>query len=135
MATHIGRDGILKVGANTVAELRSFSIEETTDTVEHTVMTDTVRSFTPTVTSFTGSADVYWDETDTTGQGALTVGATATIGFYPEGDAVGDTYYTGSIIVTGVSRSASFDGMVEASITFQGTADGSGNGLTASTVS
>ena len=120
MATHIGRDGILKVGANTVAELRSFSIEETGDTVEDTVMTDTARTFVPTLTSFTGSADVYWDETDTTGQGALTVGSSVTIGFYPEGDAVGDTYYTGTAIVTGVSRSASFDGMVEASITLQG---------------
>jgi predicted secreted protein len=120
MATHIGRDGILKVGANTVAELRSFSIEETGDTVEDTVMTDTARTFVPTLTSFTGSADVYWDETDTTGQGALTVGSSVTIGFYPEGDTIGDTYYTGTAIVTGVSRSASFDGMVEASITLQG---------------
>jgi len=120
MATHIGRDGIVKVGANAVAEVRSFSIEETGDTVEDTVMTDTARTFVPTLTSFTGSADVYWDETDTTGQGALTVGSSVTIGFYPEGDTTGDTYYTGTAIVTGVSRSASFDGMVEASITLQG---------------
>jgi len=130
MATHIGRDGIVKVGANTVAELRSFSIEETGDTVEDTVMTDTARSFISTLTSFTGSADVYWDETDTNGQGALTVGSSVTIGFYPEGATTGDTYYTGTAIVTGVSRSASFDGMVEASITLQGS-----GALTASTVS
>ena len=72
-----------KVGANPVAELRSFSIEETADTVEDTVMTDTARSFITTLTSFTGSADVYWDETDSSGQGALTIGASVTIGFYP----------------------------------------------------
>jgi predicted secreted protein len=120
MATHIGRDGIIKVGANAVAELRSFSIEETADTVEDTVMTDTARSFITTLTSFTGSADVYWDETDSSGQGGLTIGASVTIGFYPEGDTAGDTYYTGTALVTGVSRSSSFDGMVEASITLQG---------------
>jgi len=120
MATHIGRDGIIKVGANAVAELRSFSIEETADTVEDTVMTDTARSFITTLTSFTGSADVYWDETDSSGQGGLTIGASVTIGFYPEGDTTGDTYYTGTALVTGVSRSSSFDGMVEASITLQG---------------
>jgi len=120
MATHIGRDGIVKVGANAVAEVRSFSIEETGDTVEDTVMTDTARTFVPTLTSFTGSADVLWDETDTTGQGALSVGSSVTIGFYPEGDTTGDTYYSGTAIVTGVSRSASFDGMVEASISLQG---------------
>jgi predicted secreted protein len=120
MATHIGRDGIIKVGSNAVAELRSFSIEETADTVEDTVMTDTARSFITTLTSFTGSADVYWDETDSSGQGGLTIGASVTIGFYPEGDDTGDTYYTGTALVTGVSRSSSFDGMVEASITLQG---------------
>lgn len=129
MATHIGRDGVVKVGANSIAELRSFSIDETGDTVEDTVMTDAARSYISTLTSFTGSADVYWDETDTSGQGALTVGASVTIGFYPEGDTAGDTYYSGTCIVTGVSRSASFDGMVEASITFQGS-----GALTASTV-
>lgn len=129
MATHIGRDGVVKVGANSIAELRSFSIDETGDTVEDTVMTDTARSYISTLTSFTGSADVYWDETDTSAQGALTVGASVTIGFYPEGDTAGDTYYSGTCIVTGVSRSASFDGMVEASITFQGS-----GALTASTV-
>jgi len=129
MATHIGRDGVVKVGANSVAELRSFSIDETGDTVEDTVMTDAARSYISTLTSFTGSADVYWDETDTSGQGELTVGASVTIGFYPEGETAGDTYYSGTCIVTGVSRSASFDGMVEASITFQGS-----GALTASTV-
>ena len=129
MATHIGRDGKIKVGSNAVAEVRSFSIEETGDTVEDTVMTDTARTYLATLTSFTGSADVFWDETDTSGQGALTVGSSVTINFYPEGDDSGDTYYSGSAIVTGVSRSSSFDGMVEASISLQGS-----GALTASTV-
>ena len=120
MATHTGSAGTIKVGASAVAELRSFSIEETADTVEDTVMTDTARSFKATLTSFSGSADVYWYETDSSGQVALSVGSEVTIGFYPEGDASASTYYTGSAIVTGVSRSSSFDGMVEASISLQG---------------
>ena len=42
MASHIGRDGIVKVGSRyTVAEVKSFSIEESADTVETTKMTDT----------------------------------------------------------------------------------------------
>jgi len=120
MATHTGSAGTIKVGAASVAELRSFSIEETADTVETTVMTASARTFKPTLTSFSGSADVYWDETDTSGQVALSVGSEVTIGFYPEGDSSASTYYTGSAIVTGVSRSSSFDGMVEASISLQG---------------
>lgn len=120
MATHKGQDGIVKVGANAVAEVRSFSIEETADTVEDTVMTDTSRTYISTLKSFTGSLDVFWDETDTNGQVALGVGNNVTLAFYPEGDTAGDTYYSGTALVTGFTRTASFDGMVEASITVQG---------------
>jgi predicted secreted protein len=67
-----------------------------------------------------GSIDVYWDETDTA-QIALTVGSTVTLKVYPEGTASASKYYSGEAIVTGVSRSASFDGLVEASISVQGT--------------
>jgi hypothetical protein len=120
MATHTGSEGTVKVGANTIAEIRSFSIDETGDTLEDTTMGDTARTYKSSLTSFSGSVDVFYDETDTTGQGALTVGAEITINAYPEGDTAGDTYKTGSAIVTGVSLTSSFDGMVESSITFQG---------------
>lgn len=120
MATHKGQDGIVKVGSDAVAEVRSFSIEETADTVEDTVMTDTSRTYITTLKSFSGSLDVFWDETDTNGQVALAVGNSVTLAFYPEGDATGDTYYSGTALVTGFTRTASFDGMVEASITVQG---------------
>ena len=44
MATHTGSEGTVKVGANAIAEIRSFSIEETADTVEDTSMGDTYRT-------------------------------------------------------------------------------------------
>ena len=121
MATHKGSEGTVKVGSNAVAEIKSYSIEESADTLEDTAMGDTARTYKSSLTSFSGSLDVFWDETDTNGQGALTIGSEVTLNVYPEGDAAGDTYYTGSAIVTGVSRSASFDGLVEASISVQGT--------------
>lgn len=121
MATHKGSEGTVKVGSNAIAEIRSYSIEETADTIEDTTMGDSARTYVSSLTSFSGSIDVYWDETDTSGQGALTVGSSVTLNFYPEGADTGDTYYTGTALVTGVSRSASFDGMVEASISVQGT--------------
>jgi hypothetical protein len=129
MATHAGSEGTVKVGSNAIAEIRSFSLEETADTLEDTTMGDTARTYKSSLTTFTGSVDVFWDETDTSGQGALTIGASVTLNVYPEGDTSGDTYYTGSAIVTGVTRSSSFDGLVEASITVQGS-----GALTASTV-
>jgi predicted secreted protein len=120
MATHKGSEGTVKVGANAVAEIRSYSITETADTLEDTVMGDAARTYLASLKSFSGSMDVFWDETDTTGQIALSPGSSVTINIYPEGSTSGDTYYTGSIIVTEKSITASFDGMVEASISFQG---------------
>lgn len=121
MATHKGSEGVVKVGANTVAEVRTWTIAESADTLQDTTMGDTARTFKSSLTTFTGSLDVFWDETDSTGQGALTIGAEVTFAVYPEGDASTDTYYTGTAIVTEVSRTASFDGLVEASISLQGT--------------
>jgi predicted secreted protein len=121
MAVHKGSEGTVKVGVNAIAEIRSYSIEETSDTLETSSMGDTARTYTPNLTSWSGSVDVYWDETDSTGQGALTVGAEVTLNVYPEGDTSGDTYYAGSAIVTSVTKNASFDGLVEASISVQGT--------------
>jgi hypothetical protein len=120
MATHTGSEGTLKVGANTIGEIRSFSISESADTLEDTSMGDAARTYKPSLTTFTGSVDVFWDEADA-GQMAMTVGASVTFSAYPEGATSGDKYYTGSAIVTGLTVNSSFDGMVEASITLQGT--------------
>jgi predicted secreted protein len=120
MATHAGSEGTVKVGANAIAEIRSFSIEETADTLEDTTMGDTARTRKSSLKSFSGSVDVLWDETDTTGQGALVAGAEVTLNLYPEGAASGDTYMTGSAIVTGRSITSSYDGLVEMSITVEG---------------
>ena len=130
MATHAGSEGTVKVGSNAIAEIRSFSIEETAETLEDTSMGDTARTNKPSLTTYTGSLDVFYDETDTTGQGALTIGAEVTLNLYPEGDTTGDVELTGSAIVTSRSINSSFDGLVEMSISVQG------NGaLTTTTVS
>lgn len=120
MAIHKGSEGTVHVGTDAVAEIRSYSVEETADTLETTSMGDAARTHLASLTSFSGSLDVYWDEVDTA-QIALTVGTSVTIKFYPEGTASSAKYYSGTAIVTGVTRSASFDGLVEASISVQGT--------------
>lgn len=121
MANHKGSEGTVHVGANAIAEIRSWTIEENGDVLEDTTMGDSARTFLASLTNWSASVDVYWDETDTNGQGALTIGASVTLNLYPEGNTTGDTYYTGTALVTSISRTASFDGMVEASIGLQGT--------------
>ncbi len=121
MATHAGSEGTVKSGSDAIAEIRSYSLEETADTLEDTTMGDSSRTYLPSLKTFSGSVDVFWDETDTSGQGSFTVGSSVTLAIYPEGDTAGDTYYSGSAIVTGKTITGSFDGMVEATFTLQGT--------------
>ena len=120
MATHTGSEGTVKVGTDTVGELRSFSLETTGDTIETSNMGTTARTYKAGLTAWSGTASLFWDETDA-GQLALVLGTSVTIKVYPEGASTGDKYYSGSAIITAKSVSASFDGLVESSISFQGT--------------
>ena len=121
MATFTGSDGVILVGTDQVAEVRSYSIDETMDTLEDTAMGDTSRTYKTSLKTFSGSADVFFDDTDTAGQGALTVGSEVTLNVQFEGNTSGDHKLSGTVLITGRTISASFDGMVEASISFQGT--------------
>jgi hypothetical protein len=121
MATHLGKEGTVQVGSNAIAEIRGFSIDETIDTVEDTSMGDSSKTYLASIKDFSGSVDVIYDETDTNGQTALSVGSSVTLNFAPEGTDSGDVKLTGTAIVTGKSVSSSFDGLVESTISVQGT--------------
>jgi predicted secreted protein len=130
MATHKGSEGTVKIGTSAIAEIRTWSINQTADTMEDTTMGDSARTYQSSLSTWDGTVDMFWDETDTTGQGACTIGSSITLNVYPEGATTGDVYYSGTALVTGIARTASFDGMVEQSITFKGT-----GALTTSTAS
>lgn len=122
MANHLaGSEGVVKNGANTIAEVRGWSIEQQADTVEDTVLGDTWKTYQSSLKSWSGSLSAFWDETDTNGQVAMTVGASITLNLYPEGATTGDSYFTGTAIITGITNKGEVGGMVEAEFTFQGT--------------
>lgn len=129
MAALVGNDGVISVDGVTVAEVRNYSIEITSDTIETSHMGTASRTYVKGLSSFSGSADVYWDEThfyhatptstqDLDGllQGAVGAGGVALI-VYPEGSGAN---WNGDIIITGYSISGTYDGLIEASISFQG---------------
>lgn len=123
MATNKGSSGVVKIAADggsvaAVGEVRSYSIDETADTVEDTVMGDTVRSYLPSLTSATLSVDAYWDDADAQ-QLVLDTGADIDWEIYPTGTGTGEKYYSGGGVVTAKTITASFDGMVEASFSVQ----------------
>ena len=121
MATFSGSDGVVRIGTNVMAEVRSWSVEQTSDTNEDTVMGDSWRTHKASLKSWTGSADVLFDDTDTNGQTACAIGATITVSFQMEGNSTGDHRLYGSAIITSKSINSTYDGLVESSITFQGT--------------
>ncbi len=121
MAKHKGSEGVIKIGGNLMAEVTSWTLTQTSSTIENTELSDTTRSYLSGLSDYTGSVDAWWDETDTNGQVACTIGASVALYFYPEGATSGDTFFSGTALVTGITRSASVDGLVEISLTYQGT--------------
>ena len=119
MANHKGSEGLVKVGTATVSEIKDWSLSESAETIDDTTMGDTARTKKSSLTTASGSLSAFWDETDTAGQLAMTVGATVTLNLYPEGDASGDYFAAMNAIITEAGKSASMDGMVEATFSFE----------------
>ena len=122
MATHTGSSGLVKVGTNTVAEVRSFTLDTTAELLEDTTLTDTSKSFQVGKKGATASVECFWDETDTNGQIAIAEGSSVALNLYPEGATSGDYYYSGTYLITANSTSVPTDGMIEA--TFSATLTG-----------
>lgn len=133
MATLTGNDGVVKIdnasGTKTaVANIKSFSVDITSDKIETTTMGNDSRTYVKGLSSWSGSADVYFDPSafPTSSASGLTslnptnlaVGS-APIGleFYLAGTA---DKFSGYGVVTGYNVKSSMDGMVEATIAFQG---------------
>ena len=122
MATHTGSAGIVKVGSNTVAEVRSFTLDTSAEILEDTTLTDTSRTYAIGKKGATVSIEAWWDETDTNGQIAIAEGNSVVLNLYPEGADSGDYYFSGTYIITGQSVSTPTDGIIES--TFSATMTG-----------
>lgn len=120
MSIHAGSEGIVKVGEHQIAEVKSWSLEESSDTVDASVIGTEWRKHLSTIKSWSGSIEAFWNEADNNGQGQLRNGAEVELRLYPEGTDDGRHYFTGRAIITGISRQGAFDGIVESSFTFQG---------------
>jgi predicted secreted protein len=129
MATLTGNDGQVLFAGNVVAAVRNFTIDMTADTIETTIMGTDSRTYVKGLSSYSGSADIYFDPAEFNGNAHFNISSSsASVGaspisskFYVNQSASDDTVlYTNSVIITGYSISSAMDGMVEASISFQG---------------
>lgn len=130
MATATGNSGVVKLVTDggtlaVVAEVRSFNIDETLDTIESTVMGSAgeARTYLAGNKTATVSIECFWDSSDTGQQDADdSIRSSEKIDFeiLPNGVGAGKKY-VGEGFVTSKSISASFDGMIEASFSIQAT--------------
>ncbi len=100
MATTKGSSGVVKLAVSggsvaAMGEIRSFTLDETADTIEDSVMGDTSRTYVSSLKTATLSMDVYWDDADAV---QLVMDAAADLDFelYPTGTGTGEKYYSGS---------------------------------------
>lgn len=84
MANHKGSEGTVHIGADAIAEIKSYSVNESMNVIDDSNIGDTAKTFQAGSTEWDGSVDVFWDELGTA-QIALTNGAAVTVKFYPGG--------------------------------------------------
>lgn len=122
MGVHHGKSGTVKIGSDTIAEITAFSLNEDIDIVDSTVMGDTAKDHENGVPEWDGDLSCFWDEGDTNGQEALTIGAVVALKMYPEGAGTGAKYYYGNATVQKIGIAVVKDGIVTRSFTFKGKA-------------
>lgn len=112
MTTHWGNEGSVKLGANTVAEVIEFEFTESVAPVEDTAMGDSYKTHISGsgIKEWSGSVTCHWDEGDTNGQVALTVGASVDLRLYPEGATTGDIYFSGTATLVERGQTVKMDG-------------------------
>ena len=135
--TIVGKAGLLQIGDSggstpvDLLELTSYTIDTTQDTAETTAMgAGFARTYTPTLNGFSGSADFNLESdagvsvpqyTDIERLDFATDRTVGSILLFPEGSTAGNAKITGDVVITGMSITGSFDGIVTGSVTFQGT--------------
>lgn len=120
MTTHIGNQGKVKLSSNTVAEVTGFEMSVTNAVSDDSALSDAADTHLAGSYSWQATINAWWDETDTNGQEALTIGASVTLNLHPEGDDSGDVYYGGTATVIEITRMVRRNQTVEATFRLQG---------------
>lgn len=132
MAVLTGNDGVVKIDnaggtATEVYQVRNFSVDIVADTIETSAMGTDVRTYVKGMSSWSGSADIYVDTRNLTGGANVIAALLPTYGSVGSEDITVELYlngtsnkFSGEAIITGFSVSSSMDGLVEGTISFQG---------------
>lgn len=120
MTTMTGQNGVVQIGGTPVAEVRGFTLEQTSDVIDASAMGDTYRQYKTGMIDASGSMDLLFDTGHSTAiVGAMTNQTAVTLTLYPGGDVAGLQSISFSAFLTGYSMESTMDDMVTASATFQ----------------
>jgi hypothetical protein len=120
MGTIHGKAGVVRNGANPVAEVTEFTVETSVALADDTVMGDDWETHKPGAKKWSGQISCFWDEGDTNGQVALDEGASVTLNLYPDGVTTGKKYVTGTATIESTSTTVVKDGIATRSFSFTG---------------
>ena len=124
MATYEGSNGQVQLNGTAVAEVRSWTLTHTRETVEDTVMGDGFRTYKKGLQTWTGSMEVvYSDSENATVETAIDpdTDSAITVKFYADANNTTTAVWEGGVVVTSFSTTESFDGLMTATVEFQGT--------------
>lgn len=118
MAIDQGWDGHVLIGSNEVAQINEWTLEMTADALEKTNFGSTYdREFTPGMRSFTASLTGYSEDTDAAQLAALaefttnSTPAVVTLVLLTNNTTGAKCGFTGSAVLSGITRGATPDGL------------------------
>jgi len=122
MAAIAGKDGSVKVGANTVAETTNWTLNINADLLDTTAHGDDWRERIEGLKDWSATVEASWDMTDTTGQKALQDailgGTTVTLNLYVNSS----NYYSGTAYISRITVGTPVADRV--TVTFEATGTG-----------
>ena len=120
MAAIAGKSGSARLGANTIAEVTSWSLDISSEMLDSTSLGDDWKEFIAGLRGATGSVEVKWDVvSDANGQAALQTaflnGTAVTLDLYVNAT----KYYTGSAYISSLSVEDPVEDLVTATFEMQ----------------
>lgn len=123
MSNYTGNDGVVKIGAAAIGELKGFNIEESATVHDNTVINgENTRTVKGGRTQWNGGIEVHYDPDDTA-IATMVVGAEVAFEGYPTGEASGMYKLDGNILINSASTPIEVDGMIVQSYSFDGSGD------------
>lgn len=129
MANYQGNNGTVKIksGSDTltaVADVRSWSVTMTREVVENTAMGDDFRTYLKGLQSYSGSMEIVYNDSESSVVDTAInpdTDAAVQVEFYADAVNTSTAKFVGTVIVTSFAVTNSYDGLMTATVEFQGT--------------